>query len=99
MEFDWTELPESSPEADTLDPSKKEVAAAWAAAATLPVVDLLIARDILSEKHLVIPDRRAFVEVQTRDADQQLLRSWRKRLRGPTPDEIAAKSNRVKTFA
>lgn len=62
-------------EEGVLDPTDKEVAAAMTAAAALSVVDLLIAREGLTENHLVLPDRRAFIRTKKRDTELQLLRS------------------------
>lgn len=84
-----------SQQVNVLNPTDKHVATAIAAAAALPVVDLPIARDGLTENHFIVPNRRAFLEAQARDTKVQLLRSLRQRAKTPTLDELAGESTRL----
>lgn len=74
-ENEGMESEEETPEEIVIDFTEEEVAAAVAEAAALPVLDLPIAREGLTENHFVVPDRREFMEAQTRDTELQLLRS------------------------
>lgn len=53
----------------------EEIAAAIAAAAALPFVNLLIAQERHSHNYFKIISHLAFVEDQTRETELQLLRS------------------------
>lgn len=84
---------------DTFDPPKEEITAAIAAASASHVVDLPYALEGLTNEHFVVPNCHAFVELQSRYKDLQILCRWMQTFIALTTDELAAESDRVKQLS
>ena len=65
----------------------------------MPVVDLPISREGLTEADFIVPTWSEFADAVTADPELHVVKQWLETNQVPTPDELAAQSAHVKEYA